>query len=90
MVLYAISYEKDISNRPLRCPMDPFAILLTPIPKAEGRPRTHSLRDVLDAIPTFMCAVQLRILDDAQGGRGWLMNASPLQMAVEELPLGPL
>jgi hypothetical protein len=38
----------------------------------------------------FMCVVQVHILDDAQeGGRGWLENTSPLEMAVEELPLGP-
>jgi hypothetical protein len=42
-------------------------------------------------LPTFMCVVQVYILDDAQeGGRGWLENTSPLEMAVEELPLGPL
>ena len=41
-------------------------------------------------LPTFMCAVQVHILDDAQeGGRGWLENALPLEMAVEELPLAP-
>jgi hypothetical protein len=34
--------------------------------------------------------VQVRILDDAQGGRGWLVNASPLELAVEELSLGLL
>src|SRR5215211_868250 len=27
MVSYAFSYEKDISDRPLRCRMDPFAIV---------------------------------------------------------------
>jgi hypothetical protein len=43
-----------------------------------------------NALPTFMCAVQVHILDDAQeGGRGWLENALPLEMAVEELPLAP-
>jgi len=41
MVLYAISYEKDISNRPLRCPVDPFAILPTH-PKSR-RKTTHPL-----------------------------------------------
>ena len=41
MVLYAIPYEKDISNRPLRCPVDPFAILLTH-PKSR-RKITHPL-----------------------------------------------
>ena len=40
--------------------------------------------------PTFICAVQVHILDYAQEGRGWLENASPLKMAVEELPLGLL
>jgi hypothetical protein len=39
--------------------------------------------------PTFMCVVQESILDDAQGGRGWLENAPQFGMAVEELPLGP-
>jgi hypothetical protein len=38
----------------------------------------------------FICAVREHILDDAQEGRGWLENASPLTMAVEELPLSPL
>jgi hypothetical protein len=41
MVSYAIPYEKDISNRPLRCPVDPFAILLTH-PKSR-RKTTHPL-----------------------------------------------
>ena len=46
--------------------------------------------DLREDLPTFMCAVQVHILDDAQeGGRGWLENALPLQMAVEELPLAP-
>jgi hypothetical protein len=26
-------------------------------------------------LPTFMCVVQARILDDAHEGRGWLENA---------------
>ena len=30
--------------------MGPFAISYLPTPEAEGRPRTHSLRDILDAI----------------------------------------
>lgn len=42
-----------------------------------------------ERLPTFMCIVQVHILDDAQGGRGWLENTSPLEMAVEESPLGP-
>ena len=38
-----------------------------------------------------MCVTQVHILDDAQkGDRGWPENASPLKMAVEELPLGLL
>ena len=41
-------------------------------------------------LPTFMCVVQLHILDGAQGERGWLKNTSPFEMAVEESPLGPL
>src|SRR5206468_3243469 len=27
IVSYALSYEKDISNRPLRCPVEPFAFV---------------------------------------------------------------
>jgi len=53
MDLYAIPYEKDISERPLRCGVGPFGVgpfAILPTPKAEGRPRIHSLRDVLDAI----------------------------------------
>jgi hypothetical protein len=26
-------------------------------------------------LPTFMCVVQARILNDAHGGRGWLENS---------------
>ena len=40
MVLYAISYEKGIFNRSLRCPVDPFAIVPAR-PEGSGRPRTH-------------------------------------------------
>src|SRR5215208_3150457 len=63
------------------------------------RPRPGHLRDFSDSfrakfaerLPTFMCVVQVHILDDThKGGRGWLENASPLKMAVEESPLGPL
>jgi hypothetical protein len=61
-----------------------------PTPIGHGRPRIHSLREILNAVPTLYVIVQVRILDDAQGGRGWLVNASPLEMAVEELPLGLL
>jgi hypothetical protein len=35
-VLYAIPYEKDISNRPLRCPVDPFATV-SAYPKSRGK-----------------------------------------------------
>jgi hypothetical protein len=47
------------------------------------------LTNFREHLPTFIHVVQLHILDDAQGGRGWLENASPLKMAVEELPLAP-
>src|SRR5215207_10042175 len=40
-VLYAISYEKDISERSLRCGVDPFATLPTH-PKSRGK-TTHPL-----------------------------------------------
>jgi hypothetical protein len=52
MVLYALFYEKDLSNRPLRYRMDPFAIVLA-CPKGAGKtthpllarcPRRHLLR----------------------------------------------
>src|SRR3712207_5819749 len=36
MVLYAISYEKDISNRPLRCPVVLFAVVPAR-PKSPGK-----------------------------------------------------
>jgi putative transposase len=49
MVSYAFSYEKDVSDPHLRCRWTRLRSFL-PTPKAEGRPRTHSLRDVLDAI----------------------------------------
>jgi hypothetical protein len=42
-----------------------------------------------ERLPTFIDVVQAHVLDDAQGDRGWLENASPSVMAVEELPLGP-
>ena len=50
--MYAIPYEKDISNRPLRCPVDPFATV-SAYPKSRGKtphpllarcPRRHLLR----------------------------------------------
>jgi transposase len=41
IVSYALSYEKDISNRPLRCPVDPFAIVPAR-PKGPGK-ATHPL-----------------------------------------------
>jgi predicted ester cyclase len=52
MVSYALSYEEALSYRPLRCPVDPFAILPTH-PKGPGKtphpllarcPRRHLLR----------------------------------------------
>ena len=48
IVLYAFSYEKDVSDLSDAewTRLRPYL----PIPKAEGRPRTHSLRDILDAI----------------------------------------
>jgi hypothetical protein len=45
--------------------------------------------DFGERLPTFIDVVQAHILDDAQGDRGWLENASPSVMAVEEVPLGP-
>src|ERR671938_373825 len=36
IVSYAISYEKDLSHRPLRCPVDLFAIIPTR-PKGPGK-----------------------------------------------------
>ena len=39
-----------------------------PDPKSTGRPRIYPLREILNAFPTFIRAVQLRMLDDAQGG----------------------
>ena len=39
-----------------------------PAPKGHGRPRIHSLREILNAVPTFMYVVQAATLDDAQEG----------------------
>src|ERR671933_3024017 len=36
IVSYALAYEKDISNRPLRCPVGPFAIVPAR-PKGPGK-----------------------------------------------------
>jgi hypothetical protein len=52
MVSYAVSYEKDISDRPLRSPVDPFAIVSahseergkTPHPLLARCSRRHLLR----------------------------------------------
>jgi hypothetical protein len=78
-------YPTDLSDAEWEC-IEPHL----PAPKGRGRPRVHNLREILNAVPTLYVIVQVRILDDAQGGRGWLVNASPLEMAVEELPLGLL
>jgi hypothetical protein len=49
------------------------------------------LERLAECLPTFIDGVQVHILDDTQRDRGWLENASPpSEMAVEELPLGPL
>ena len=55
----------------------------------QARTLGNPTRELPRTPPTFIRVVQPRILDDAQGGRGWLENASPLEMAVEELPLAP-
>src|SRR5215216_6088368 len=34
--------------------------------------------DLREGLPTFICVVQVHILDDAQGGRGWLEKAGLL------------
>jgi hypothetical protein len=39
--------------------------------------------------PTFIWVVQAHILDDAHEGPRMAQNSSPLEMAVEESPLGP-
>ena len=49
MVSYAIPYEKAVSDRPCDGERTRLRSYL-PTPKAQGRPRNHSLRDVLDAI----------------------------------------
>jgi putative transposase len=50
MVLYPIPYEKDISERPLQCGVDPFATFPTHPESREKTTRTHSLGNVFDAI----------------------------------------
>ena len=44
------------------------------------KPKRHGLCRVMvlnfgEFLPTFMCVVQARILDDAHEGRGWLENS---------------
>jgi len=49
----------------------------------------HVNSPLREHLPTFIDVSRAHILDDAQGDRGWLENASPSVIAVEELPLGP-
>jgi hypothetical protein len=46
--------------------------------------------DFREFLPTFIWVVQAHILDDAHEGPRMAQNSSPLEMAVEESPLGPL
>jgi len=39
-----------------------------PVPEFTGRPKTHSTREILNAIPTFMCVLHAASLNDAQEG----------------------
>jgi hypothetical protein len=48
-----------------------------------------SVSNFREHLPIFLFVVWVNNLDTAQGGRGWLENASPSEMAVEESPLGP-
>ena len=56
----------------------------SPLPISEN----SAMAKFAERLPIFIDVVQAHILDDAQGDRGWLENASPSVMAVEELPLG--
>ena len=49
MIRYSSTYEKEIPNRPLRRRWECIEPHL-PTPRAPGRPRSHSLREILDAI----------------------------------------
>jgi hypothetical protein len=64
----------------------PFLAALVVLAITGGR---SWLRRRLGGAPTSRCSVQAHILDDPQGGRGWLENTSPLEMLVEELTLAP-
>src|SRR5215211_504856 len=46
VIRYCSMHEKEISNRPLRCRMVLHRAHL-PTPRAAGRPRRHSLREIL-------------------------------------------
>jgi putative transposase len=48
---YSSTHEKDIPNRPIRCPVGVYRASPAPTPRAAGRPRRrYSLREILDAI----------------------------------------
>jgi hypothetical protein len=62
--------------------------------KPSSRPRRGDLYKILhlnfgEFLPTFIWVVQAHILDDAHEGPRMAQNSSPLEMAVEESPLGP-
>ena len=66
MALYTFSYEKDVSDRPLRCPVDPFAIVLAH-PKGRGK-TTHTL---LLADLAVKCATYRPTYDGGKMAVGW-------------------
>jgi transposase len=44
------AYQTDLSDAEWF-----FLKPLLPLPNATGRPKTHSTREILNAVPTFMC-----------------------------------
>jgi hypothetical protein len=56
-----------------------------------GSETAQDTLDLREGFPTFYIGCPGAYPGwDTQGGRGWLEKASPSEMAVEELPLGPL
>src|SRR5215207_2681227 len=49
VIRYSSRYEKTLPNRPFRCRMELHRTSLAR-PKGHGRPRTHTLREVLNAV----------------------------------------
>jgi Putative transposase of IS4/5 family (DUF4096) len=50
VISYSSRYEKTLPNGSFRCRMELHRASHVPAPKGHGRPRTHDLREILNAI----------------------------------------